>query len=133
MKEQELTSRIIKAFYRVYNALGYGFLEKVYENSLMIELENMGFTVESQRAIDVYYRGKIVGNNFADLVVEDKVILEIKSAESIAESHESQIVNYLKASNIEVGLILNFGKSAILKRKVFSNNKRLSTDILLNS
>lgn len=132
MIEEELTSQIIKAFYKVHNTLGFGFLEKVYENALMLELQENGFQVESQKPIDVYYHGKIVGEYFADLIVENKVILEIKSAETISQAHESQTINYLKATRIEVGLILNFGRSATLKRKVFSHNKKLTSDILLN-
>ncbi|MGI8669815.1 MAG: GxxExxY protein [Aridibacter sp.] len=132
MIEEELTSQIIKAFYKVYNTLGYGFLEKVYEKALLLELSEMGFEVKSQMPIDVYYNGEIVGDYFADLVVENKVILEIKVAESISEAHEAQTVNYLKATKIEVGLILNFGQSATLKRKVFSNNRKPTIDILLN-
>ena len=93
MIEEELTSQIIKAFYKVYNTLGYGFLEKVYENALFLELKEMGFDVRAQVPIDVYYNGKAVGEYFADLIVNDKVILEIKVAESISKAHESQTIN----------------------------------------
>lgn len=117
----ELTSEIIKRFYFVYNKLGYGFLEKVYERSLKIELEKAGFFVESQKPIQVFYEKQIVGEYFADLLVENKVILELKAAETICEEHENQLINYLKATEIEVGLLLNFGKKPEIKRKAFSN------------
>ncbi|MGI8545093.1 MAG: GxxExxY protein [Aridibacter sp.] len=124
MIEEELTSQIIKAFYEVYNTLGYGFLEKVYEKALLLELSEMGFVVRAQMPIDVYYSGEIVGEYFADLVIENKVILEIKTAEAISNAHESQTINYLRATNIEVGLILNFGQSATFKRKAFANSRK---------
>lgn len=132
MIEKQLTSQIIKAFYKVYNTLGYGFLEKVYETALFLELSEMGFKVEVQKPIDVYYSEKVVGEYFADLIVEDKVILEIKVAEAISKAHESQTINYLRATNIEVGLILNFGPSATFKRMVFSNSRKSMIDDLFD-
>ncbi len=117
----EITEAIIRAFYKVYNTLGYGFLEKVYENAMMIELSEMGLLVESQKRIIVYYEGEIVGNYCADLVINNVVILELKAAQSLCLEHEYQLINYLKATDIEVGLLLNFGKSPMFKRKVFSN------------
>lgn len=121
---REITDKIIKAYYKVYNELGYGFLERVYENALFIELTDMGLECVKQRAIDVFYKGIKVGNYFADIVVEGKVILELKATEGIAEEHEFQLVNYLKATEIEVGLLLNFGKTPEFKRKVFTNNNK---------
>jgi GxxExxY protein len=122
----ELTDRIIKAFYKVYNTLGYGFLEKVYENSLALELRRLGLRVEQQQPVDVFYEGDMVGEYFADLTVEDVVILELKAAEALHESHEAQLVNYLRATEMEVGLLLNFGPKPQFKRKVFMNdNKRV--------
>ncbi len=118
----ELTDKIIKAYYKVYNTLGYGFLEKVYENALFFELRNMGLFVEKQRRIKVYYIEQKVGDYFADLIVEEKVIIELKATEALCEDHEFQLINYLKATEIEVGLLLNFGKSPEFKRKIFSNN-----------
>ncbi|MFI5264800.1 MAG: GxxExxY protein, partial [Candidatus Kapaibacterium sp.] len=109
-------------FYNVYNTLGFGFLEKVYEKSLYLELKSMGLRVEKQMPIKVSYKGIDVGDYFADLVVEDLVIVELKAAEGLIEEHELQLINYLKATNIEVGLLLNFGKSATIKRKIFNNN-----------
>ena len=121
---KEITDKIIKAFYKVYNDLGYGFLERVYENALFIELTDMGLKCEKQRPIDVFYKEVKVGNYFADIIVEDKIILELKAAEGIAEEHEFQLVNYLKATEIEVGLLLNFGKAPEFKRKIFTNNNK---------
>ncbi len=119
-KHSDLTDKIIKAFYTVYNKLGYGFLEKVYENALLIELTKCGLKAVSQIPIKVYYDGLDVGMYFADLIVNDLVIIELKAAEGLIEEHEAQLVNYLKATDIEVGLLLNFGKTPQFKRKVFS-------------
>ena len=119
---KEVTEKILKGFYAVYNNLGYGFLEKVYEKALYLELIELGLKCERQKAIDVYYKENLVGNYFADLIVEDIIILELKAAEGIAEEHEFQLINYLKATDIEVGLLLNFGKTPQFKRKVFTNN-----------
>ena len=121
MKYEELTSDIIKCFYKVYNTLGYGFLEKVYENSLLIELKKLGYKVESQKPLNVYYEKQVVGNYFTDIVVENKIILELKSMESLRTEHKNQLINYLKTTDIEVGLLLNFGKKAEFKRVIFSN------------
>lgn len=120
-KYSDLTELIIKCFYKVYNELGYGFLEKVYQNAFLIELQNEEFEVESQKQIKVYYQGEVVGNYYADIVVEKVVIIELKAAETLAEEHEFQLINYLKATDIEVGLLLNFGKKPEIKRKIFSN------------
>lgn len=122
-KHSVTTENIIKCYYKVYNALGYGFLEKVYENALFLELKNMGLFVEKQKQIKVYYENQQVGEYFADLIVSESVIVEIKAAESLCEEHEFQLINYLKATEIEVGLLLNFGKKPELKRKVFSNTQ----------
>ena len=118
---QNLTKQIIKCFYTVYNVLGYGFLENVYEKALKYELEKDGLAVERQKPINVYYDKVLVGEYFADLLVNDSVIIEIKAAESIREEHESQLINYLKATDIQIGLLLNFGKKPEVKRKIFSN------------
>lgn len=121
-KHSDKTDKIIKAFYNVYNKLGFGFLEKVYEHALLIELRKMGIEAVNQFMIKVHYDGVEVGNYFADLFVENCVIVEIKAAEGLIEEHEAQLINYLKATNIEVGLLLNFGKQPAFKRKVFSNS-----------
>jgi len=122
MLHSELTEKIIKAFYKVYNTLGYGFLEKVYENVLVIELKKMGFHISQQYNIKVYYDGVIVGDYFADIIVEDNVIIELKSAESLRKEHKFQLINYLKATEKEVGLLLNFGKTPEFKRAIFTND-----------
>lgn len=124
MLEQEITNKIIKAFYKVYNNLGYGFLEKVYENSLLYELQKAGFSCEKQKQIKVYYENTKVGEYFADLIVENKVIVELKAAENLCYEHECQLINYLKATNIEVGLLLNFGQKPQFKRKIFTNDRK---------
>lgn len=116
----DITEKIIKAFYTVYNYLGYGFLERVYENAMMIELAKLGMACEKQKPIKVHYHEKQIGDYFADIIVEDKVIIELKAAEGLLEEHESQLVNYLKATDIEVGLLLNFGKEPQFKRKVLT-------------
>ena len=120
----EITEQILKAYYKVYNALGNGFLEKVYENALFLELKSTGLKVEKQRPIKVYFEGEEVGDYFADPVVGGLVIVELKAAEILCKEHEFQLINYLKATEIEVGLLLNFGKKPEFKRKVFSNFKK---------
>jgi GxxExxY protein len=121
---QELTDVIIKTFYEVYNELGCGFLEKVYQNSLYLELKNKGYNVEAQKRINVYYKGTEVGEYFADLIVENAVILELKAADAIVQDFENQILNYLRATDCEVGLLLNFGKKPEFKRKIYENNRK---------
>ena len=117
----ELTGQIIKAFYNVYNELGYGFLEKVYERAMLVELNELGLKCVSQEQITVFYSDVEVGEYYADVLVENKVILELKSADGIREEHEAQLLNYLRATKIEVGLLLNFGKKPEHKRKLFEN------------
>jgi GxxExxY protein len=126
MLHQELTSEIINAFYAVYNQLGYGFLEKVYENALAHELDKRGLKVQQQVPIKVTFDRIVVGEYFADLLVDNRVILELKAAETIVDGHKAQLLNYLKATDIEVGLILNFGPKPTFERKVFTqkNKKR---------
>lgn len=121
---EELTDKIIRCFYNVYNGLGYGFLEKVYENALLIELRNSGLVAENQVSIKVYYMEVEVGNYYADILVENKVILELKAGdmEQTIINHELQLTNYLKATNYEVGLLLLFGIKPQVKRKIFSND-----------
>lgn len=125
-KYQHITEKIIRAFYNVYNTLGYGFLEKVYENALMIELKSLNLNCERQKQIKVFYRNENVGEYYADIIVENKVIIEIKAAEGIVEEHENQLLNYLKATEIEVGLLLNFGKKPQFKRQIFDNEFKKS-------
>jgi GxxExxY protein len=124
MLHEEITSEIIKAFYKVYNELGYGFLEKVYERSMYIELRKSGLEVVSQQKLEVFYDGHLVGEYFADLVVEGKVILELKCAEGLSIENEAQLYNYLKAAELEIGLLMNFGKKAEFRRKIFTNDRK---------
>ena len=120
--EKDNTAKIIKVFYKVYNILGYGFLEKVYRNAMFLELISEGIQVEKNSQIIVYYENDIVGEYYADLKANNKIVIEIKAAESIVEAHELQLINYLKATELEVGLLLNFGRRAEFKRKLFTNN-----------
>lgn len=121
---KDITDKVIKAFYKVYNELGFGFLEKVYQNALFLELIVMDLNCEKQKQIKVYYNEQIIGEYFADLTVNNSVIIELKAAETLVEKHELQLINYLKATEIEVGLLLNFGKKAQFKRKLFTNDKK---------
>ena len=123
-KFTEITQEIIKAAQNVHNTLGYGFLEKVYHNALVIELRKMGFDVSSEKPICVHYDGQIVGEYCADIVVAGKVILEIKAVQAINPIHEAQLVNYLKATDIEVGLLLNFGQSLEVTRRIFETARQ---------
>ena len=123
---KNITDIILKSYYKVYNNLGYGFLEKVYENALLYELRNPVLDCEKQKPIKVYYEQIQVGEYYADIIVNECIILELKAAESIAEEHEFQLINYLKATEIEIGLLLNFGKNPEFKRKIFTNNKKIS-------
>ncbi len=120
---ENITDKILKCFYTVYNSLGYGFLEKVYEKALCIELRNAGVNCLPQKQIKVFYRGKKVGLYYADIVVEDKIIIELKTSPIINE-HVFQLLNYLKATEIEVGILLSFGKNAKFKRKIFTNERK---------
>ncbi|OHB93218.1 MAG: GxxExxY protein [Planctomycetes bacterium RIFCSPHIGHO2_12_42_15] len=124
IKYKELTDKIIKIFYRVYNKLGYGFLERIYENAMMIEFKRESIPAVSQSAIKVFYEDEIIGEYFADILVDDKVIVEIKAAKYLVVENEAQLLNYLKATNIEVGLLLNFGPKPEVKRKVFDNYRK---------
>jgi GxxExxY protein len=116
----DLSGLILKAFYNVYNTLGHGFLEKVYEKAMMIELAKFGLKAERQRPIKVYYEGQLVGDYFADIIVNDKIIIELKAVQTLVEAHEAQLVNYLRATDIEVGLLLNFGKKPQHVRRVLT-------------
>lgn len=116
----DITHKIIGSFFTVRNKLGFGFL-KVYENALKFELEKNGFKVEKQKPISVFYEGCLVGEYFADLIVDDLVILELKCVEFLCEEHEAQLINYLKASGKKVGLLMNFGKNVEVRRKISSN------------
>jgi GxxExxY protein len=114
----ELTDKIIGCVYDVYNALGHGFVEKVYENALVLKLRQMGLNITQQAPIKVYFEGLIVGEFVADLTVNDKVIIEIKALSALSPAHEVQLVNYLKATGIQVGLLVNFGEKIKILRRV---------------
>lgn len=120
MLYSQTTDKIIKAYYKVYNALDYGFLEKVYEKALAIEIRKQGLNCVSQFPIKVHYDDSIVGEYFADILVGNQVIIELKAAETICKEHEIQLINYLRATNIKVGLLLNFGKKPEFSRKIFT-------------
>lgn len=124
MKHEEVTEQIIKAFFKVYNTLGYGFLEKVYQNAMVIELTKMGFRADKEKRVLVHYEGKVVGDYNADLTVEEVVICELKANEQLYEGDENQLINYLKATEIEVGLLLNFGKKPEVRRKIYDNERK---------
>ena len=117
MTIDEITERVIGCCFKVHKTLGEGFLERVYENALMFELEKCGLKAHQQVPVSVKYEGRIVGDYFADILVEDRVVCELKANQSLAREHEIQLVNYLSAANIDVGLLINFGKSVSVKRK----------------
>ena len=117
MKDDSLTETIIGCAFEVHNVLGAGFLEKVYENALRIELLKQGLKVKQQEPIQVYYEGQVVGSYYADLWVEDRVIIELKAVRSLSKAHEVQLVNYLTATGVDTGLLLNFGSSVQVRRK----------------
>ena len=119
---QELTKSIIGIYYNVYNELGFGFLEKVYHKALLIELKNNGYKIDSEKKVNVYYKNKIVGEYIPDIIINDSAIVELKCVEYLTDIHENQLLNYLKATDCEVGLILNFGKDPQFIRKIFTND-----------
>ena len=122
LKYRKLTEKIISIFYRVYNKLGYGFLEKIYENAMMLEFKKEGITAVSQSPIKVLYEDEIIGEYYSDILVDNKVIVEIKASRRLVNENEAQLLNYLKATEIEVGLLLNFGAKPEVKRKIFDNS-----------
>lgn len=124
MLHEEITGPVISAFYEVHKALGFGFLEKVYENALAVAPKERGLRVWQQAPITVYFHGITVGEYFADLIVEDRVILELKIAEKLNQQDVPQLLNYLRASPIEVGLLLNFGHEAHFRRLILTNDKK---------
>lgn len=119
---QELTKSIIGIYYNVYNELGFGFLEKVYHKSLLIELKRNGYKIDSEKKVNVYYKNEIVGEYIPDIIINNSVIVELKCVEHLTDIHENQLLNYLKATDCEVGLILNFGKDPQFIRKIFTND-----------
>ncbi len=124
LKHGDITEKIIAAFLKVYRFFGHGFNEKIYENALVLELRQSGLKVEQQIEIDVFYGPEHVGTYIADLIVEDRVLVELKAVRQIIDQHEAQLLNYLKATRFEVGLLLNFGERSDFKRKVFDNQHK---------
>lgn len=118
------TEDIIKIYFDIYNQLGYGFLEKIYQNAMFFELKNKGYNVKAQSPIKVYLKGQLLAEYYSDLLVEDKVIVELKACEVLKSAHVAQLMNYLKATKIEVGLLLNFGEEAEFKRIIYTNDRK---------
>ena len=123
-KHGEITQKIIGVFYEVYNELGHGFLESVYHRSLVLALQSVGLNVSSRVDIPVWFRGSEVGHFQADILVEQCILLELKAARTLESAHRAQLLNYLRATEIEVGLLLNFGEKAEVKRLIFDNSKK---------
>jgi GxxExxY protein len=124
MKEEALTEKLIGVFYTVYNDLGHGFLEKIYQKAFALQLSKQGFNFEEQKGLRIHYLGVDLGEFYADLVVQSTVIVELKAAAALETAHELQLLNFLKASGIEVGLLLNFGPKPQVRRMIFDNEKK---------
>lgn len=116
----DITAKCLEAFYKVYNKLGHGFLEKIYVNALSIELKKAGLSIQREYPIDVYYEGDKIGVYYSDIMINEKVIIEVKAVDVLIPAHEAQLINYLRATDIEVGLLFNFGKKPESKRKVLT-------------
>lgn len=123
---KSITDVILKVYFEVYNELGYGFLEKVYQNAMYFELQSLGYKVEAQKQIKVYFKKQLIGEYYSDLLVEDKVIVELKATELIKNVHVAQLLNYLKATPIEVGMLLNFGEKPEFKRLIYTNERKIN-------
>lgn len=124
LKHSEVTDKIISAFYTVYSTLGHGFSEKVYHAAMILELRVLGLTVVSEQPISVYYRGQVTADFYADLVVNDCVIVELMAVKELVEEHEAQLLNYLRATRYEVGLLLNFGAEPKFLRRAYDNSRK---------
>lgn len=124
LKHKELTEKIIKAFYEVYNELGFGFLESVYQKAMAIVFRDYGLKVEEEKQIKVYFQGKVIGDYRADLWVNNIIILELKAAKTLVKEYEAQLLNYLRATNVEIGLLLNCGLKPQFKRMIFDNSRK---------
>ena len=123
-KHSDLTSKILGAFFQLHKEMGFGFSEKVYQAALAILLEELGMIVEQQKPIKVYFHDKVVGEYVADMVVNSVVLLELKAVEKLVDAHSAQLLNYLKSTEIEVGLLLNFGPQAEFRRKIYDNARK---------
>jgi len=124
LKHKELSEKIIAAAYNVHKELGYGFLEKVYKNALLVELGEAGVKCTAEFPLKVKYHNIVVGDYFADIIADDKIVIEVKAVSKLESVHEVQLVNYLKATGIEVGLLINFGQSVEVKRRIFSERSK---------
>ena len=124
LKHENLTDRIIGIFFDVYNELGYGFLESVYERTMLVALQNAGLKAERQVAVPVWFRGMQIGDFQADLLLENTIFLELKAARTLDKAHEAQLLNYLKATEIELGLLFNFGHRPEFRRLLFDNPRK---------
>jgi GxxExxY protein len=124
LKHRDLTEKIIGVFYDLYNELGHGFLESVYEQAMAVALDQAGMKVERQVPVSVWFRGQQVGDFRADLLVDAKILLELKAARTIDQAHEKQLLNYLRATDVEVGLLLNFGVKPQFRRLVYENDRK---------
>lgn len=122
--DNELSEKVIGASYKTYNTLGFGYLEKVYQNALRYELTKLGLKVEVQKPIIVFYEGIVIGEYFADLMVNNILLVELKATASITLEHESQLFNYLKATNTELGLLLNYGPKPEVRRKIWTEIRK---------
>ncbi len=125
LKHSNLTDRIIGVFYNVYNELGYGFLESTYAEAMVVALQQFGLTAVREVSVPVWFRGVKVGQYFADILVDDKILLELKAARSLDSAHEAQLLHYLRATKIEIGLLLNFGIHPQFRRLIFDNNRKM--------
>ncbi|WP_278034342.1 GxxExxY protein [Flavobacterium nitratireducens] len=121
---KKITDDILKVYFDIYNHLGYGFLEKVYQNAMYFELQKKGYKVEAQKSIKVYLKGQLIGEYYADLLIEDRIIIELKACELLMSVHVAQLMNYLKATKVEVGLLLNFGEEPEFKRIIYTNDRK---------
>jgi GxxExxY protein len=123
-KHSELTSKILSAFFQIHKEMGFGFSEKVYESALEVLLQEIGLIPARQKEILVYYHGRVVGEYKADMIVNGVVLLEIKSVEKLMDAHDAQLLNYLKSTELEVGLLLNFDRQAEFHRKIYDNSRK---------
>ena len=123
-KHSDLTGKVLGAFFQIHKEMGFGFSEKVYQAALAILLEELGMMVEQQKPIKVYFHNRVVGEYIADMVINDVILLELKAVEHLADVHSAQLLNYLKSTEIEVGLLLNFGPHAEFRRKIYDNSRK---------
>jgi GxxExxY protein len=123
-KHSDLTGKILGAFFQLHKEMGYGFSEKVYQSAFAILLEELGLVVEQQKSIKVYFHNKVVGEFIADMIVNGVVLLELKAIEKLSDAHSAQLLNYLKSTEVEVGLLLNFGPEAEFRRKIYDNSRK---------